>query len=264
MPVFSQDKDLLELSGRNAAERLLQRQGRTQANQRNLHAFCEFTGISDAGRMEIYDVSHLAGSDVVCGMVVCVDGAMTPSQYRKFRIGKFDGRDDTAYMSEAVARRLQRFADGDEKFAPLPQVIICDGGLAQIHAVERVIEAFGYNIRVIGFKKDSKHRTKSVVFGDGREIRLAVNPQVHAFCGKLQEKVHHYAVSYHKSLRDATAPQSELLSVKGMGKAKLRALFDRFGTLDKMKQASVEQLVSVKGITPELAERVKAMLNEDF
>lgn len=264
VPVFSQDKDLLGLAERNASERLLQRQGRTRANQRNLHAFCEFTGITRADRMEIYDVSHLAGSDVVCGMVVCVDGAMVSDQYRKFRIGKFDGRDDTAYMSEAVARRLGRFADGDEKFAPLPDVIICDGGLAQIHSVEKVVESFGYDIRVIGFKKDSRHRTKSVVFGDGRELKLNVNPQVHAFCGRLQEKVHRYAVSYHKSLRDVTAPQSELLSINGMGKVKLKALFDRFGTLEKMREASVEQLAAVKGITPELAGRIKDTLSGGF
>ena len=116
------------------------------------------------------------GTDVVCGMINCTDGSLVRDKYRKFKLGKFDGNDDTAYMKEALTRRLQRFKDGDEKFTPLPDLIVCDGGLGQIHAVEQIVSEFGYNIKVIGFKKDKKHKTKSIVFSDGKELPLNINP----------------------------------------------------------------------------------------
>lgn len=260
VPKLRPDKELLEMAGRNASERMLQYEGRTARGQRQLNAFCEFTGIEKAQIMELYDISQLAGADVVCGMVVCSDGILVSDRYRRFKLGKQEGnRDDTAYMQEAVSRRLERFCSGDEKFVPLPDVIVCDGGLGQIHAVCEVVASFGFaeRITVIGFKKDSRHRTKAIVFADGKELLLAQDHEVHAFCGRLQESVHRYAIGYHRSLRDEAARKSEILSIRGVGKAKAKALFDRFKTVDAIKKASVEELLSVSGISWEIAQNIK-------
>ncbi|MDF2685278.1 MAG: excinuclease subunit UvrC, partial [Clostridia bacterium] len=214
--------------------------------------------------IELYDISSIAGSDVVCGMTVCKEGNFAKNLYRKFKIEKALGFDDTAYMKEAVMRRLNRFKEGDEKFTPLPDLIVCDGGLGQIHAVESIVSYFNYTIPVIGFKKDSKHKTKAVTYSDGTEKLLSLNPEVFAFCGRLQDEVHRYAISYHKNLRDQLSQQSELLNIKGVGKAKARALFMKFKSIDKIKNASPDQLMQIKGINEKLAEEIiNTLTNSD-
>lgn len=200
---YNSDKELLELCKKNATERLLQLEGKDQKARRDLEAFCAFTGIKKADYIEVYDVSMLAGTDVVCGAISVSDGAFNKEKYRKFKIGKYEGNDDTAFMAEAVHRRITRYLEKDEKFMPLPDVIICDGGLGQIHAVENAVGSCGVDVTVIGLKKDSKHKTKAVVFSDGTELLLSKDPEAFAFCGHMQEEVHRFAISYHKNLRDS-------------------------------------------------------------
>jgi excinuclease ABC subunit C len=261
IPTFSQDKELLEIARINATERMLQSEGKTKKGQRLLSAFCDFSGIEKADHIELYDISSIAGSDVVCGMTVCKEGIFAKNLYRKFKIEKTLGSDDTAYMKEAVMRRLNRYKEGDEKFAPLPDLIVCDGGLGQIHAVESAVAYFNYTIPVIGFKKDSKHKTKAITYSDGTEKLLSVNPEVFAFCGRLQDEVHRYAISYHKNLRDQLSRQSELLEIKGIGKTKARALFMKFKSIDKIKNATPGQLMEVEGINEKLAAEIINTLN---
>ena len=202
---FNSDRELLDLCRKNATERLLQAEGKDRRARRALEAFCLYTGIKKADYIEIYDVSMLAGTDVVCGCVGITDGAFCKDRYRKFKIGKYEGRDDTAFMAEAVHRRICRYIEKDEKFMPLPDLIICDGGAGQIHAVENAVRSCGIDLPVIGLKKDSKHKTKSVVFPDGRELLLSRDPEAFAFCGRIQEEVHRFAVSYHKNLREKSS-----------------------------------------------------------
>lgn len=261
LPRFEQDKKLLETAQNNAAERLLLLEGKTKKQQRLLAAFSAFTGIQKTWTIEMYDTSSIAGSHIVCGMIVCENGELKKSRYRRFKIEKTLGNDDTAYMKEAVCRRLKRFADGDAKFAPLPDLIICDGGLGQVHAVLSAVDSAGLSIRVIGLKKDSRHRTKSVVFEDGKELLLAKNHDAHIFCGRLQEEVHRYSIDYHRKLRDSFSQQTELLEIPGIGKTKARDLFMKFKSLEKIRAASEEELTKIKGITPALAKTVKEFLS---
>ena len=131
---LEQDKAILETAKKNCRERILQHAGKAYKAERDLSSFREFTGISSADNMEVYDISHIAGENVVCGMIACVNGKTEKSRYKRFKIEKRYGNDDTAYMKEAVRRRLSRYFEGDKNFSPLPDVIICDGGLGQIHA----------------------------------------------------------------------------------------------------------------------------------
>lgn len=262
-PTFEQDEKLLEIARNNASERLLLLEGKTKKGQRRLAAFCEFTGIKKADVIELYDVSSIAGTHTVCGMIVCIDGNFAKQKYRKFKIQKTYGNDDTACMKEAVARRLRNFRDGNESFTPLPDLIVCDGGLGQIHAVEEVVRDFKYNIPVIGFKKDSKHKTKAITFSNGTEKVLKPYPEVFVFCGLLQEEVHRFAISYHKKLRDNFAGQSELYKIEGIGKAKAKAVFLKFKSLVKIKEATIEELTEVEGINENLAIKIKQFLEED-
>ena len=136
-------------------------------------------------------------------MITSVDGVFSKKDYKKFKIAQRPGGDDTAYMQEAVSRRLSRYHEGDKGFAPLPDLIVCDGGRGQINAVSEAVESAGLNIPVIGFKKDSKHKTKAITFKNPEipDKQLAVDIDVFSFCGRLQEEVHRFAISYHKMLR---------------------------------------------------------------
>lgn len=262
---FDSDKTLLSVSKKNAEERLLQFEGRTKKGQRIQRLFNQFIGIDNVRRTEIYDISHIAGEEVVCGMVVCVDGNFEKKSYKRLKIGKMEGFDDTAYMYEAISRRLARFCDGDEKFAPAPDLIVCDGGSGQINAALRAISDNGLSIPVVGFKKDSKHRTKAIAFSDPfmPDKQLSSDREVFAFCGRLQEEVHRYAIEYHRNLRDKLTQQSRLTQVEGIGKAKAKDLFLRFKSVENVANATVEELCEVKGISPVLAERIKTSLSDN-
>lgn len=263
VPVYEQDVRLRALADRNAAERMLQYEGKTARIQRQLDAFAEFSGLQKVGLMEVYDISQTAGSDVVCGSITVCDGVLDRKRYKKYRIRQTLGRGDTDYMKEAVVRRIARFKEGDAGFVPLPDLILCDGGLAQIHAVEEVLGQEGISLPVLGLKKDSRHRTKSLVFSDGREKLLAESPEVFSFCGRLQEEVHRVAVSYHKNLRQKAMQQSQLESIPGIGKAKAKALFLHFKSIDRIRKAGEKDLVAVKGITPALATRIRQWFEEN-
>jgi excinuclease ABC subunit C len=197
-------------------------------------------------------------------MITLVDGAFKPAEYKKFKIEKTLGHDDTAYMKEAVARRLQRYNDGDEKFAPLPDLIICDGALGQIHAVEDALMMSGNHVPVVGLKKDSKHRTKSLVFSSGKEMPLVKHREAFAFCTRLQDEVHRYAISYHKNLRDALTRQSSLTKIPGIGKKRARELFLKFKSVEKIGAASIEELCKIKGINENLAKTVIEWIKENY
>lgn len=262
-PSFDSDKTLLSVSKKNAEERLLQYEGRTKKGQRIQRLFNRFVGFDNVRRIEIYDISHIAGEETVCGMVVSVDGNFEKKSYRRLKIGKMEGYDDTAYMYEAICRRLARFCDGDEKFAPAPDLIVCDGGRGQINAALRAVSDNGLSIPVIGFKKDSKHRTKAVSFADPfvPDKLLSSEPEVFAFCGRLQEEVHRYAIEYHRNLRDRLTQQTRLTQIDGIGKKRAKDLFLKFKSVEKIAEADIEELCTVKGISPALAERIKAELS---
>lgn len=263
VPVYEQDVRLRTLADRNAGERMLQYEGKTARIQRQLNAFAEFSGVRKVDLIEVYDVSQTAGADVVCGSISVLEGIPDRKRYKKYRIRQVLGRGDTDYMKEAVQRRIARYKEGDEGFSPLPDLILCDGALAQIHAVEQVLREEGVTLPVLGLKKDSRHRTKSLVFPDGTEKLLAPVPEVFSFCGRLQEEVHRVAISYHKNLRQKAMQQSQLEAIPGVGKAKAKALFLHFKSIDKIRKATPEDLTAVKGISLPLAEGIAKWFEEN-
>ena len=262
VPTFSQDVQLLNNAKHNAIERMLQYEGKTQKAQRMLDAFCDFAELEQAGNIEIYDISQLAGTDVVCGMISCREGQLHRDNYRKFKINQLLGFGDTDYMKEALTRRLERFKANDEKFMPLPNLIICDGGLAQIHALQQVLAEQEIDIKVIGFKKDTKHKTKAIVLSDGREKLLAQNQEVMIFCARLQDEVHRFAISFHSQLREKSTRESILTTIEGVGKVKAKDIYLHFKSIDKIRKATIEELTEIKGVNENLAQKILDTLNK--
>jgi len=159
---------------------------------------------STPDRIEAFDISNTGSSNIVGSMIVFVKGKPLKKDYRRFKIRTKKGQDDYACMSEVVSRRIKRYLANDEKFLPLPDIMLIDGGANHAKVVYNLLTELEVNLPVFGMVKDEKHKTKALVTPDGEEIGLAANPAVFALIGTIQEEAHRFAVEYHRSLRTKT------------------------------------------------------------
>ena len=209
--------------------------------------------------IEAYDVSNLYGSDNVGGMIVFKDGKPFKAMYRKFKISTFSGQDDYSAISEILKRRLKYFIDnknnGNQAFENLPDLILIDGGKTHTAAAKNVLKGMGLDIPVFGMVKDRKHRTKAIT-NEGNEIEIKSNRRVFAFITSIQDEVHRFALNYHKSLRSKKIKESDLTQIKYVGKVRSKNLLKAFGSIQKISQASIEEISRVDGITLKCAEEI--------
>ena len=197
-------------------------------------------------RMEAYDISNTGKSDIVASMVVYSGTKPLKSAYRRFRIKELDGHpDDYASMQEVLRRRLQRAAEGDEKFLPLPDVFLIDGGETHARAALEVVESFGCPVPVFGMVKDDRHRTRALVTPEGMEIGIAGNQAVFSLIGQIQEETHRFAITYHHESHGKSATRSVLDSIPGIGPKRKEALRKSFGTIKAIREADMETLAAV-------------------
>jgi len=209
-------------------------------------------------RIEAFDISNTGGSDIVASMTVFVKGKPLKRGYRRFKIKTLEGQDDYHSMMEVISRRAARYKEGDEKFTPLPDLMLIDGGQAHAAAAESVLIQEGLNVPVCGMVKDARHRTRALVLPDGQEIGIAANPAVFALIGTIQEETHRFAIEYHRSLRSKSTVASKLDAIEGVGKKRREKLLKRFGSLRAIAGASVEELSEV--VPRPVAERIKEQL----
>ncbi|MBR5471200.1 MAG: excinuclease ABC subunit UvrC [Oscillibacter sp.] len=197
-------------------------------------------------RMESFDISNTGKSDIVASMVVYQGVRPLKSAYRRFRIKELDGHpDDYASMQEVLRRRLQRAADGDEKFLPLPDVFLIDGGETHARAAEEIVRQFGVEVPVFGMVKDDRHRTRALVTPQGREIGIVTQQAVFSLIGQIQEETHRFAITYHHESHGKSAMRSALDGIPGVGEARQKALRKAFGTMKAIREADVESLAAV-------------------
>ena len=238
--------DLLLLAGRNAreeVERVTSEAERVSRVLRDLQQLADLPALPR--RMESYDISHTAGSDTVGAMVVFCDGKPLKGAYRRFSLADFAAPDDYATTEQVLRRRFQRYLDGDEKFAPLPDVLLMDGGLGQVHIACGVLRDLGLSVPVLGMVKDERHRTRTLITPQGEELGIQTNPALYALLGRLQEEVHRSAITYHREKHRKSAVKSRLDGVNGIGPARKKALLKHFGTLRAIAQADVDTLCLV-------------------
>ena len=197
-------------------------------------------------RMESFDISNTGRSDIVASMVVYSGVRPLKSAYRRFRIQSLEGHpDDYASMQEVLRRRLQRAADGDEKFLPLPDVFLIDGGETHAKAALMVAEEFGITIPIFGMVKDDRHRTRALVTPEGEEIGIAGNQAVFSLIGQIQEETHRFAITYHHESHSKSATRSVLDGIPGVGPKRREALRKHFSTIRAIREADVETLAAV-------------------
>ena len=204
-------------------------------------------------RVESYDISNTNGVDSVGAMVVFEGLRKVRKDYRRFKIKTIEGPDDYGSLQEMLYRRFKRALEGDKSFDTFPDAILMDGGLGQVTSARKILTAMKIDIPVVGMAKDDHHRTRAVVFEDGREITLKNHPMLFSYLGTVQEEVHRFAIEYHRNLRNRNAFHSVLDDIPGVGPTRRNALLNHFGTVEAIKQASVDELMEVDSITEAVA-----------
>ncbi len=256
---------LVQMCLTNAAQKLSEHLGFFGADTAVLDELKKMLGLKNTPEyIEAYDISHTAGSDNVAGMVVFKDARPLRSAYKRFAIKTFSGQDDYGSMREVISRRLNRYMENEgsgEGFGKLPDLILLDGGQGQVSAVKPIIEAYGLDIPVFGMVKDSKHRTRAIT-DEGQEISINSGRRVFTLVSSIQEEVHRFAITYHKSKHTKNSLVLSLTKIEGIGEKKASALLRHFKTLSAIRTADRESLKSVKGITVKDAEKIFEYFNE--
>ena len=210
-------------------------------------------------RMECYDISNIGGVLSVASMVVFIDGQAKPSHYRKFRIKTVQGADDFASMREVITRRLNELSKPDNKdpsFSAKPDLIVVDGGKGQLSNAVAAAKACGYDINMIGLAKQEEE-----VFLPNRSQPLII-PRTHnalKLLQRIRDESHRFAITYHRKLRNKVT--SILEEIDGIGPKKRRNLIKNFKSIEAIKNATVEELTSVSGISQKDAEAIKKYFN---
>ncbi|WP_325200341.1 excinuclease ABC subunit UvrC [Oscillibacter sp.] len=247
VPQRGEKAELRAMAQRNAAE---EAERATTAEERVAHTLELLTKMLDLPappkRLESFDISNTGGSDIVASMVVYSGTRPLKSAYRRFRIKDLTGKpDDYASMREVLRRRLQRAADGDEKFLPLPDVFLIDGGVTHAQTALGVAEEFGVSVPIFGMVKDDRHRTRALVTPEGREIGIVGNQAVFSLIGQIQEETHRFAITYHHESHGKSALRSALDGIPGVGPKRREELRKKFGTIKAIREAEVEALAAV-------------------
>lgn len=207
-------------------------------------------------KIETYDISNISGEYTVAGMCVLQDGVIKKNLSRRFKIKTVYGQDDPKCMEEVITRRLKHSIENPNGgFGKLPDAIFADGGITQIRATKNAIKKYNLDIPVFGMVKNDKHQTRALMDENRNELEISEN--LMNLITQFQDTVHDTAITYHRKLRDKDITKSILDEIEGIGKVKKQALLQHFGSVEKMKQASIEELMEVKGINKELAEKIK-------
>lgn len=255
-PIKGQKKEMLELVRRNSWEYLhkfSEKIDKEQLEKEELDLILYTIFSKEIRRVEAYDISHLSGTFTVGSMVVYEDGKKKPSDYRRFRIINDKGNSDVDSMEEMLTRRLKRIHE--EGFGKKPDLLLIDGGIHQVRAVEKVLKELELDLEVCGMVKDDKHRTQGL-YVDGQNIPLDKSSALYRFIYKIQEEVHRFAISYHHKLRGRGLEASVLTEIPGIGEKRKKELLKHFKSLEKIKKASIEELAQADGISERLAEDI--------
>ena len=256
-------KELLKLANKNAKIALTEKFSLIERDEeRSIKAverLGQEMGIFIPHRIEAFDNSNIQGTNPVSAMIVFIDGKPEKKEYRKYKIKSVEGPDDYESMREVVRRRYSRVLNED---LPYHDLIIIDGGKGHIEAVRDVLEnELGLDVPIAGLVKDEKHRTSQLLYGNPLEIvALDRNSQEFYLLQRIQDEVHRFAITFHRQLRGKNAFHSMLDEIPGIGEKRKKLLLKEFGSVKKMKEASLEQMISIgipQNVAEELIEKLK-------
>ena len=248
VPQRGEKSTLADMAVRNAQEEVRRATTAEEKTAYTLEALQKMLNLPQPPRrMESFDISNTGASDIVASMVVYQGAKPLKSAYRRFQIKELTGGhpDDYGSMREVLRRRLQRAADGDEKFLPLPDVFLIDGGVTHADAAREVAEQFGCTVPIFGMVKDDRHRTRALVTPEGREIGIVNDQAVFSLIGQIQEETHRFAITYHHQHHTKSAMRSALDGVPGLGPKRQAELRKHFGTVKAIREADETALAAV-------------------
>ena len=237
---------LVFLANKNAAEeaeRITSREEKRSGTVEQLRALLKLE--NPIVRMESYDISNTAGTDIVASMVVFVQGKPSKKDYKRFKLRDMAGQDDYGSMRQVLTRRFTRYLHGDTGFAEKPDFLLIDGGVVQAQTAEAALAKVGLSFPVYGMVKDDRHRTRALVRADGSEIGIQTLPPVFALIGQIQEETHRFAITYHRSLQSRHMRESVLDQIPGVGEVRKKALLTKFRTVSAIEKADEAQLAQV-------------------
>ena len=252
VPQKGEKKSLIEMVRKNAIEYL---ENFSDMNKRkyekSIGALEELKQILNLDnipkRIESFDISNIQGVDSIGSMVVFTNGKKDKKEYRRYKIKTVIGPNDYDSMAEIVERRL--------KYGDFPDLMLLDGGKGQVSAVKKVLNKYNVEIPLWGMYKDDKHRTKGLISQE-KEIELDRTSNLYRFVASIQEEVHNYAISYHRSLRNKSLTKSELDDIQGIGEKRKKALLNHFKDIEAIKKATFEELLEVEGMNKTSSESV--------
>ncbi len=211
-------------------------------------------------KIETYDISNISGEHMVAAMCVMQDGVIRKNLSRRFKIKTVYTQDDPRCMEEVITRRLKHSIDNPNGgFGRLPDVIFADGGITQIRATKRAIEKYKLPIAVFGMVKNDKHQTRALMNENREELDISEN--LKNLITRFQDTVHDTAITYHRKVREKEITKSELDEINGIGDVKKQILLKHFGSVSKIKEATIEDLKQVKGISEKNAKEIFETLN---
>ena len=215
-------------------------------------------------RIEAYDISNIGSEHITAGMIVVEQGKFKKKDYRTFTIRETAGQDDYASMREALRRRLERLTREDARFgAEAPDLILLDGGKGHVSVIRALLSELNMDIPVFGMVKDAFHKTRALTDGEN-EINIAREQPVFVFVYKIQEEVHRYTVARMSGAKSRTLKTSVLEKIDGVGKARARDLLAHFKSLASVREADVEELMKVKGISRQTAENIYSYFRKNM
>ena len=254
---------LVEMAHTNAVERLARERGRTTREQKLLDELAQVLGLNAAPhRIESYDISNWGDGTSVCGMVVFREGKPSKADYRRFKMRTVAGTDDYASLAETVSRRAgeyetRRAAGETAGFAEKPDLLLMDGGRGQVNAAREALAGTALaDVPLYGMVKDSHHRTRAIVDGDGQEIAIQMNRGTFTFLTAIQDETHRFANAYRKQQMHKKSYFNTLTQIPGVGPKTAQALTDQFGSVGAVRQADVDALTQTPGVGPQLAEAI--------
>ena len=245
VPQRGDNAQLVALAVKNALDEAERATDRDEKNRAVLKTLGKMLSIALPDRIESFDISNIAGTDIVAGMVVFTKGRPAPGDYKRFKIEGLNDQDDYACMEQVVRRRLERYLRNSKGFDILPDLFLIDGGAAHVKVVSEVLCDLQIDVPAFGMVKDDRHRTRALISADGSEIRIDNNVAVFSFIGSIQEETHRFAINYHRKLRSKRLQYSELDRIPGIGPARKQVLLKAFKSLVGIADANLEELMRI-------------------
>ncbi len=213
-------------------------------------------------RMECYDISNVSGVDKVASMVVFIDGEADKTSYRRFRIKTVEGADDFASLKEVLLRRLKKLGTEEEERFPKPDLVIIDGGKGQLSAVKQIFDELG--VDGIDLVSIAKQEEEIFTLSSAESVKLPKSDYSLRVVQRIRDEAHRFAVTYFRNLHSKNSLASVLDGIEGVGKRKRIALMEQFSNIERIMNATEEELAKTEGIGPALAKKIKAYLSENL